>query len=462
MKNILRIGAALTAGMMLCVISCCKGAAGDATPDRPNVILIMADDMGYEILGCNGGSSYSTPNLDKLAGEGVRFTNCYANTICSPTRVTLMTGRYNHRNFTEFGSLSPDEPTFGDMMKDAGYVTAIVGKWQMGLHTPLEAGFDEYYLKVKSNHDGYADPIVYSSVSPEPRQMFGEYGPDLFWEYISDFLERNKDNDFFLYYPMFLTHFYFSPTPDSPEWETGDRRMTADKHLIPGPMNQRFFTDMVAYADKNIGRIVNKLEELGVRENTVILFLGDNGTERSIISRFGDVEIQGEKGSLTGAGTHVPGIFNWPEAIKEPIVSDIPVVPADFFATIADLSGAEPRKPTGDGILDGISFLPVLDGDTENLREWGIVEYVLENRGSMYLGNEGRYVTDGRWKLYDRGITLRGQEYFRAGQLINLENDPFEKSPILVEYDTPESAEKRKEAQAYLDKHPVPERLLGH
>ena len=219
---------------------------------RPNIIMIMADDLGYETLGCNGGTSYQTPNLDELARTGARFTNCYANPLCTPTRVTLMTGRYNHRNYTEFGFLPPEEPTFGDMMQDAGYKTAMVGKWQLGDYTPIELGFDEYLLKVNSNHDGYADPVIYSSDSPEPDTLFGQYGPDIFWEYISNYLDENRDNEFFLYYPMFLTHFYFSPTPESPEWESGDRHLTAEYHLRPGPVNQRFFTYMARYMDKNI------------------------------------------------------------------------------------------------------------------------------------------------------------------------------------------------------------------
>ena len=443
------------------------GFAGSNRPveqnvnDRPNVIMIMADDLGFETLGCNGSTSYKTPNLDKLAETGVRFTNCYANPLCTPTRVTLMTGRYNHRNYTAFGLLPPEEFTFGHMMQDAGYVTALVGKWQLGKESPVKFGFDEYLLKVDSDRDGYADPIIYSSESPEPKKMHGEYGPDVFWEYISGFLERSRDKDFFLYYPMFLTHFFFSPTPDSPEWESGDRHLTAEHHLRPDSLNQRFFTDMVAYMDKNIGRIVNKLEELGIRDNTVILFMGDNGTEVSIRSFMGEVEIAGEKGSLSAGGTHVPGIVNCPNLLNKGVVSDIPVVPVDYFATIADITGATPRKPTGDGILDGISFLPVLNGQPGKVREWAIVEYVLENRVHMYRGKEGRYVTDGRWKLYDQGVSLRGLNYYRAGQLFDLKNDPYEKSPLISENDTPESAKVREVAQKYLDQHPVPERLLS-
>ena len=442
------------------------GAANAANASRPNVILIMADDLGYETLGCNGGTSYLTPNLDSLARTGVRFTNCYANPLCSPTRVTLMTGRYMHRNYTHFGRLPPQEPTFGHMMRDAGYASALVGKWQLGTGGeeggthPSEAGFDEYLLKIESNRDGYADPIIYSSKHPEPRQMTGRYGPDLFAEYIDDYLERNRDRPFFLYYPMFLTHFFFTPTPESSEWKAGDRRLTAAHHLRPDPLNARFFTDMVAHMDKNIGRIVSKLEELGLRENTLILFLGDNGTEVSIRSRMGEAEVKGEKGSLTDAGTHVPMIVNWPGQAKSGLVADDPVVPSDFFATIAEATGATPRRPSGDGKLDGVSFLPRLTGRPGKGREWALVEYVHENRGKMYMGHEGRYVRDRRWKLYGDGVSVRGERFFKAGQLYDIKQDPGERLPIPPARDRKESAEARRRLQEVLARYPVPQRLL--
>lgn len=428
---------------------------------RPNIILILADDLGYETLGCNGGTSYQTPHLDKLAETGVRFTNCYANPLCTPTRVTLMTGRYMYRNYTAFAQLPSREPTFGHMMQDAGYVTSVVGKWQLQNRTPHNAGFDEFLLKIDSNRDGYADPVVYSSENPEPKKLLGEYGPDIFLDYIFDFLERHQNKEFFLYYPMHLTHFYFTPTPESPEWNNGDRHLSAKHHLRPDPLNQRFFTDMVFHMDKNIGRIVTKLDELGIRENTVLLFLGDNGTEVSIRSRKDDKEIKGEKGTLSQAGTHVPMIVNWPENIQAGHVFNGPVVPADFMATIAEITNSKPGKPTGDGILDGISFLPALKGNTNSMRDWALVEYVLENRGRMYTGKEGRYVFNGRWKLYGTGISRRGHKYYKSGHFYDLFNDPLELSPIAEKNDTPESAGARREAKAFLERHPVPERLIG-
>ena len=450
----IRICRLLVAMQFTCI---CSFATSNTT--RPNVILIMADDLGYETLECNGGTSYKTPVLDSLARTGVRFTNCYANSLCTPTRITLMTGRYMYRNYTAFANFPAEDPTFGHMMQDAGYATAVVGKWQLRNVTPQELGFDEYLLKIDSNHDGYADPIIYSSTDPEPRQLMGRYGADVFYEYIKDFLERKKDQPFFLYYPMHLTHFYFSPTPDSMEWESGNRRLIAEHHLRPDPLNTRFFTDMVAYMDKTIGRIVNTLDELEIRDNTLLLFLGDNGTEVSIRSYMGDQMVPGEKGSLTRWGTHVPMIVNWPAKAKSGFIAEGPVVPADFMATIADATGAKPRIPPGDGILDGVSFLPVITGKTDQIRQWALVEYVLEDRGRMYTGKEGRYAFDGRWKLYDVGVSRRGQPYYKAGQLFDLVTDPLEQDPILLGEDSEESKMARHRAMKFLEHHPIPDRL---
>ena len=218
---------------------------------------------------------------------------------------------------------------------------------------------------------------------------------------------------------------------------------------------------MVAYMDKNVGRTVDKLEELGIRKETLILFLGDNGTEVSIRSMVGNQEVPGEKGSLTRYGTHVPMLVNWPGQIEAGLGLDGPVVPADVFATIEEVTGAQARRPTGNGLLDGISFLPAVTGRPGRAREWALVEYVLENRGRMYLGKEGRYVLNGRWKLYDRGVSRRGQSYYKGGQLFDLLHDPLETSPITPDIDTSESAAARKAAVAFLHRHPVPKRLLS-
>ncbi|MFO0946484.1 MAG: sulfatase-like hydrolase/transferase [Planctomycetota bacterium] len=193
-------------------------AAG--SPERPNVVVIMADDLGFETIGANGGTSYRTPVLDSLAAKGTRFTNCYVQPLCTPTRVQLLTGAYNVRNYVMFGEMDPKLKTFGNLFRDAGYVTGIAGKWQLGrdVNLPKTYGFDEYWLwQHLRRPPRYANPgLEINGVEKDFEN--GEYGPDLVEAYAEEFISRHKGKPFFLYYPMMLTHSPFQPTPDSPDW----------------------------------------------------------------------------------------------------------------------------------------------------------------------------------------------------------------------------------------------------
>jgi arylsulfatase A len=426
--------------------------ARKAADNRPNVVLIMADDLGYECLGCNGGTSYATPNLDRLAETGVRFTHCYVNPLCTPTRVALMTGRYNFRNYTQFGTLPETEFTFGHMMQDAGYVTCIVEKWQLdgkGGTRPDKAGFDEYYMKPGDAYN-YADPYIRDNTWERVRHK-GAYGPDLCVDYLCNFIERHKDEPFFAYYPMALTHFPFKPTPDSPAWNSGDRHEENWK---------KYFLDMVTYMDKIVGTLVGRLEELGIRDNTLILFLGDNGTDTRIASQFRGKSYRGGKGWLTDAGTHVPMIVNWPGVVKGGRVLDDLVDPTDLFMTIAEAAGSKPRRPPGDGVIDGVSLLPRLTGAKNPAQDWVLIELINEFRKfgkeqrPAFAGHEGRYVRNHRWKLYDTGKSRRNIPFYKGGQLYDIVNDPDEERPIAPDDNDPESVAARKDLQAVFDAHP--------
>jgi arylsulfatase A-like enzyme len=193
---------------------------------------------------------------------------------------------------------------------------------------------------------------------------------------------------------------------------------------------------MVEYMDKLVGRIVGKLEDLGIRENTLILFLGDNGTHPSQNSQFRGKPFRGGKSFLTSAGTHVPLIVNWKGRFEGGRVLDDLVDPSDFFATISEATGAKPRTPPGDSVIDGVSFLPRLMGAEKPARDWVLVEYINEFRKFgpqqrlAFPGNEGRYVRDHRWKLYDAGQSRRDIPFFQGGQLYDMRKDPLEKHPI--------------------------------
>ncbi len=319
-------------------------------PAKPNIILILADDLGYETIRANGGTSYRTPQLDKLAATGVRFTHCFVQPLCTPTRVQLMTGLYNVRNYVRFGKMNPQAVTFGNLLKQAGYATCIAGKWQLGqdLGLPKKFGFDEYCLWQHTRRPPrYANPGLEIN-GVQKNYTDGEYGPDLVNDYALDFITRKKDGPFFLYYPMMLTHAPYQPTPDSEDW---DPKAQGEQVNI----DAKHFADMVAYMDKLIGKLVARLDSLGIRDNTLLLFVGDNGTGRGTRSMMGDRIVIGGKGTTTDAGMHVPLIASWPGKIIAGEVCPDLVDSTDFVPTLLGAAGV--TSPSGVK-FDGRSFLP--------------------------------------------------------------------------------------------------------
>jgi arylsulfatase A-like enzyme len=399
---------------------------------KPNIILIMADDIGYECFGCYGSASYKTPVLDGLAKEGMRFEHCYSQPLCTPSRVKIMTGQYNFRNYTNFGILDPKQKTFGHLLQGCGYATCVVGKWQLygsvdqsaavrGKGSlPAQAGFDEHCLwQVKNRGSRYKDPIVVQN-GRNLEGLKGKYGPDIYTNYAIDFIERHKTKPFFLYFPMAIVHNPFVPTPDSEDWEN-------KKHKN----DNKYFADMVTYMDKIVGRIVNKADELGLRENTLVIFTGDNGTNRNIKSKMSNGQvIQGDKGNTTDAGTRVPLIARWPGAVPAGRVCRDLVDFSDFVPTFAELTGASPSEGM---VLDGQSFLPQLRGKKGKPRKWIFCHY-----DPKWLGRKEavRFVRDKRWKLYDNG------------DLFDVPTDMLEQNP---NPSGPVAAAARKRLQAVLD-----------
>lgn len=402
--------------------------AAPAAP-RPNLILIMADDLGYETLGCNGGTSYRTPNLDRLAATGARFTHCFVQPLCTPTRVQLMTGLYNVRNYVRFGWMLPDSVTFAHPLKRAGYATCIAGKWQLGRdpELPKKFGFDESCLWQHTRRPPrYANPGLEIN-GVERDYTHGEYGPDLVNAFVRDFISRHRDGPFFVYYPMILTHGPFQPTPDSPDWDPKARGEEVNR-------DPKHFADMVQYMDKLIGKLVAHLETLGLRTNTLILFTGDNGTAQGIRSRMGERVVIGGKGRTTAAGMHVPLIVNWPGRIRPGQVRTNLVDSTDFFPTLLEAAGLEPPANLP---LDGVSFLPPLLGRPSRAREWIYSWY------SPRLGADRRvreFAFDHRFKLY------------RDGAFFDWEADPEEQNPLPRENLTGPAAAAAKKLHAALDR----------
>lgn len=398
---------------------------------QPNIVLIMADDLGCETIGCYGAKEYKTPHIDALAAKGVRFKHCYSQPLCTPSRVKIMTGRYNHRNYRGFGYLNPKEVTFGNLAKKAGYQTCIAGKWQLcGDAATVDAfGFDEHCLwnmhrYKKGTPDAkepkgwlrrYDSPTLYKNgewIKPK-----GMYGPQVCTDFICSFIKRNKNQPFFVYYPMILAHSPFVPTPKSTDKHCGNRKQN--------------FIDMVEYMDLLVGQIVKQLEGLGILDNTLIIFTGDNGTHSSITSETAEGRIKGGKAKMTDAGTRVPLVATWRGKSPAGKVLEDLVDFSDFLPTVCEAACAP--IPT-DRVIDGRTFLPQILGRKGKPREWIFCHYWGRGRNRK---ETREFVRDQRWKLYN------------DGKMYDIRSDVLELSPL--QETEPELVAVRKRLQAALE-----------
>ena len=433
------------------LIVCMVSSLSLARTDKPNVILIMADDVSWEAFSCYGGQDYKTPNIDKMAAKGIRFAHCYSMPICTPSRVKIMTGKYNFRNYTHFGYLNPREKTIGNLMKQAGYATAIGGKWQLnGLSNPdvfkdhkdatrpHKAGFDEYCLwqLTVPNQNGsgrFWDPCIdVNGKITTSKDNKGKYGPDIISDYLCEFIERKKDKPFFVYYPMVLVHDPFLPTPDSIE---GPYKPELKKKPKNAAEKKKNFAAMMKYMDKIVGKIIRKVDEIGQLDNTIILFTADNGTNVAITSRWNGQNIKGGKGTMKDMGNHVPLVAYWKGHTPNGVVLNDLIDFTDFYTTLADVAGL---KMGSSDPIDGRSFLAQLKGEKGNPRQWVLNHY------QPYWGMKdvGQFARDKTFKLY------------RDGRLYNVPADLQEKETIEQSQQGAGAAASRKMLQAILEKCP--------
>ncbi len=404
-----------------------------AQTEKPNVIMIMADDVGYECFGFSGSKQYKTPNLDKMAEQGVIFTHAYSNPLCTPTRNKIMTGQTNTRNYSAFRVLNGEEKTFGHVMSDAGYETCLAGKWQLfghynqshylnktGMH-PSKSGFDEYYLwQVESLGGRFWAPLL--NLNGETKQFGNDiYGPDVLFNKVTDFIDRKKDKPFFIYYPMILVHDPFVPTPHSEDRKCKD--------------NQKNFEDMMEYMDFLMGKLVKNLEKNGIADNTLIMFTGDNGTNTKIYSKLNGETIRGGKGKMTDAGTRVPFISYWPKSGAKGKVSNDVIDFSDILPTIADAGKAELPK---DVVFDGESFLSSIKGEKSNHDNIAYVSYF---KGNSKVA--GIFARTERYKLY------------ADGRFFDIKNDVMEETPLEVEKLSEEQKTIKVKLQAKIKEMPI-------
>lgn len=432
-----------------------RGQPDSARP--PNVVLVMADDVGIEGFGCYGGASYRTPNIDRMAARGVRFTHAYAQPLCAPTRVQLMTGLYNHRNWIGFGLMPPDAVTIGHRMRRAGYATGIFGKWQLysydppdfpgaaerrnrGMH-PSDAGFDRYHLyhadQTENKGSRYADPTITHGVGDAlPRVVThrDQYGPDLWTNELLAFLKQTADRPSFAYYPMALPHRPFQPTPRSmprlmPRSAAGssaagspatERSGANDRPKKPaglkavgyGDDDVAYAADMIEYVDVVMGRIIDGIERLGQTDQTVVIFYSDNGTHRDVVSQMRDGRsIVGGKGLTTQTGIHVPLVVQCPRHLCEirnaetPVVRDDLVDASDFVATLLDIASVNRGGLNRESVqTDGHSFWPAVTGRGHSTRRAAFFWYDPRpgwdkdtfDRSVFALDQNHKYFSDGR------------------------------------------------------------------
>jgi arylsulfatase A-like enzyme len=394
--------------VFLLTLTATAGVTATALPlrgDKPNLLVILADDLGIECLSAYGGQSHQTPHLDRLAAQGMRFTHCFSNPYCSPSRASLLTGRYPFRNGLKevlFSAsqhadtyLRVDQPSFARQLKQAGYATALAGKWHLSLlhrhNTIRDFGFDQYVSWQIFRSDGvkserYYEPHYIQNGGNISDRIKDRFGPDVSVEFLIDFIKASaaRRQPFLAYYTSILPHFPWVPTPDSQDQP--EALKTGDEVGDP-----RFFPDMVRYLDKQVGQLLRTLDEAGLANDTVVIFLADNGTDARLSNAWGDGKrIVGGKGTMTDRGTRVPLLVRWPQRIAPGSVCADLVDFSDFLPTICELAGAP--LPAAD--LDGRSFAPQLLGRTGSPREWVHVqdkearhvrnrEYILTHRNEL-------------------------------------------------------------------------------
>ncbi len=366
---------------------------------KPNIVIILADDLGVECLSSYDGTSLKTPNIDKLATEGMKFTRCFSNPFCSPSRASLLTGRYPFKNGLktvldtkdkEEIYLHPDQPSFARQLKQTGYATELVGKWHMSLehrhNTINEFGFDQYQTWRIFDDKGkkttrYWTPYLLRNGVVIADQVKDRYGPDVDLEFYLDFIKSNaqRKQPFLAYYATCLPHFPWEPTPDSKD-------QSYRESIIGHKGDPKYFPDMVAYLDKQIGQIMRTLENLNIADNTIVIFLADNGTDRDLTNTWGDgKKLQGGKGTMTDRGTHVPLMVRWPGHIKAGSICNDLIDFSDLSPTLCEMTGSPLPKVE----LNGRSFAPQLLGKPGTLRDWVHIQHegARQVRSSNYMLN---------------------------------------------------------------------------
>jgi arylsulfatase A len=392
--------------------------ANQAAPGsrKPNILFILADDLGIDGVSCYGADKFQTPNIDRLAASGTRYTHCYTAPLCGPSRALILTGRYAfHTGATNQDATGLMKPSVETMMpailKPAGYVTGMIGKWGQLPLGPAEFGFDEYLQFKGSGVYWNSEPRsqTYLENGKVKNLRDKEYMPDVMHTYLVDFMTRHRDQPFYAYYSMSHVHGEIVHTPDSPKDSTD------------------LYGDNIRYMDKLVGKLMAELDRLKLRENTLIVFVGDNGTAGGQAAKctVRGRRLSGSKGSMLEGGALVPLIVSWQGKTPAGKVSEDMVDSSDFLPTFAEVAGT---KPPTKNVIDGHSFAPQLQGQKGQPREWIFIELA-----------RNWYVREPGWKLN------------QAGELFDMSNAPFEEPLVPADTKNPAAIAARRRLQAALD-----------
>jgi arylsulfatase A-like enzyme len=400
---------------------------------KPNILFIMVDDLGKEWVGCYGAEAIKTPNIDALAAGGMKFHNAYSMPGCTPSRTTLLTGKYpwrtgyvNHWDVPRWGIgyfdwKKKENTTFARLMQNLGYATCAAGKWQINdfrvePQAMKKHGFDDWAMWTgyetgnPPSENRYQDPYI-NTPDAGSRTYEGKFGPDIYTDRLIHFMRGHKDEPMCLYFPIPLLHSPFVTTSDEP-----DARKRTDR-----------FKAMLRYVDKMVGQLVGELDELGIRERTIVIFTSDNGTDKKITGTRNGLEAPGGKGTLTEAGVNAPFIVNCPGLVPAGVENDTLVDLTDMLPTFVELGGGQVPE---DLVIDGTSIAPVILGKRQdNGREWimslGSGSAVLDNKGVRGKKDFApRVIRDKRYKVVV-------SEFREIDHLYDLQEDPLEKTNLL-------------------------------
>lgn len=422
------------------------------SPTRPNVVFIMADDLGWNELGSYGQTKIQTPNIDRLASQGMRFTDYYSGApVCAPARCTLMTGKHlGHaevRDNSEVGTwdsyrgqmpLSADVGTIASMMKAQGYACGAFGKWGLGevgsTGDPLNKGFDRFFGYNCQRHAHNLFPRYLVSdrehyvLEGNDRGLTGaQYGPQVIADQLLEFIRDNRQRPFFAYYPTVIPHLALQVPEEELEQYKGkwDETPYTGKSYLPHPTPRAAYAAMITFMDKQVGRLMALLDELDLSDNTIVFFTSDNGT--TMLKAQVDYEffesvgpLRGLKGDVYEGGIRVPMIARWPGRIQPDSVTDLPTAHWDAMATIADVVGIESLPGT-----DGVSYLPTLLGQADRQQRH---EYLLWDFAG-YGGQQA--VRIGPWKGVRRDLRKNPDA---PVELYNLNDDIGEQHDVASDH----------------------------